>query len=357
MYVESSPLPREIEKIRIALKNHVADAEKQLAERGTDIRSVRAALDPVRALEEDLPADDEFWMQQGESLAIFTAPGTTRIFKLPNHLREHLAIGDRFDLGPLLRSVSFHGEGYVVTVSEGGNHLYHLVPGSHPREVPLDLPHDLHKVLEHAVNFGQADMPRPQGTNGDRIALHRYCRLVQDEVLKHIPTQTAPLILAASHNFAPAYRAINSHRGLLDAGIDVNPESLTLDDLEARARGLITQHYDRELAEWRERFGTERSNGRATNKLDEVAYAATAAAVAELFFNMDDTSEGTIDDQGVVHPAEPGADTYGLVDEIAARVLTTGGTVRAVRNEDQVDGSPVAAILRYPLDETRAARP
>lgn len=353
IYVESSPLPREIEKIRIALKNQVADAESQLSELGIDIRRIRSILDPVRALQEDLPADHEFWMQQARSLAIFAAPDMMRVFKLPNRLSELVAVGDRFDVGPLLRSMSFRYEGYVVTVSEGSNHLYELVPGSRPRELPLDLPYDLHKVLEHAENYGQMDMPRSQGSTGERIELQRYCRLVQDEVLKQIPDQASPLILAASHNFAPAYRAINSHQGFLDEGIDVNPEALSPGELEERARGLLDEHYKKDLSQWRERFGTERSNGRATSRLKEVAYAATAAAVEELLFNMDDTSEGTIDEQGVVHPAEPGPSTYGLVDEIAARVLGTGGTVRAVRNEDLIDGSPVAAILRYPLDETR----
>lgn len=355
LYVESSPLPRDIEKIRIAVKNHSSEAEQQLTELGIDTVQVRETLDPVRALVDDLPADDRFWMHQARSLAIFTAPGSEmRLFKLPTRLKELVAVGDRYDIGPLLRSISFRQDGYVVTVSEGGNHLYELMPGTHPHEIPLpDLPHDLHTVLEHAENYGQMDMPRPQGSTGERIELQRYCRIVQDEVLKELPDQSTPLILAASHDFTPAYRAINTHRGLLDTGIDVNPEALSPDDLEARAREILDAHYKSQLMQWRERFGTERSNGRATTRLKEVAYAATAAAVAELHFNMDDTSEGTIDEQGVVHPSEPGPGTYGLTDEIAVRVMTTGGVVRAVRNEDLIDGSPVAAILRYQLEETR----
>jgi len=38
-----------------------------------------------------------------------------------------------------------------------------------------------------------------------------------------------------------------------------------------------------------------------------------------------------------------------LVDEIAARVLRTGGTVKAVRSDDLPDDSPVAATFRGPL--------
>ena len=41
--------------------------------------------------------------------------------------------------------------------------------------------------------------------------------------------------------------------------------------------------------------------------------------------------------------------TYGVVDEIARRVLLHGGQVLAVRAEDVPGGGPLAAILRYAL--------
>ena len=40
---------------------------------------------------------------------------------------------------------------------------------------------------------------------------------------------------------------------------------------------------------------------------------------------------------------------YGVVDEIARRVLLQGGRVLAVRGDDVPGGGPVAAILRYAL--------
>ncbi len=353
IYLESSPYPREIEKVRLNLKNLVADAEGQLRDSGLASERIRSVIAPVRALEEDLRPDDEFWMHQARGLVIFAAPDVLRTFQIPNRIKSQVAVGDRFDLGALLRSVTFPQGGYVLTVSEGGNHLWQLQQDSHPVELELSLPSDLHTVLEHADNSGQMDMPRSQGATGDRIERQRFCRIVQEEVLRQIGESPLPLILAASHDLAPVYRAINTHKHMLERGIEVNPEALNPAELGERAREVLDEHYREQLSQWKERFGTERSQGRATSRLKDVAYAATAAAVAELHFNMDDTSEGTIDENGIVHHAEPGPATYGLVDEIAVRVLATGGIVRAVRNEDLLDGSPVAAVLRYPLDETR----
>jgi hypothetical protein len=43
------------------------------------------------------------------------------------------------------------------------------------------------------------------------------------------------------------------------------------------------------------------------------------------------------------------AASYGVVDEIARRVLLSGGRVLAVRGDDVPGGEPLAAILRYAL--------
>ena len=59
---------------------------------------------------------------------------------------------------------------------------------------------------------------------------------------------------------------------------------------------------------------------------------------------------GRIDDDGAVSFAEAGdATSYGLVDEIAARVIATGGRVIGVRHPDIPQGKPLAAILRHPV--------
>ena len=46
---------------------------------------------------------------------------------------------------------------------------------------------------------------------------------------------------------------------------------------------------------------------------------------------------------------EDDAASYGVVDEIARRVVLTGGRVLAVRRDDLPDRAPVAAILRHRL--------
>lgn len=346
IYLPSSPLPDRTEAVQIAFKDAVAQAEKQLAAAGVSSEDARGV---TRQLLE-LDSDREFWQHQGRAIAVFAGPEMLRTFRIANALESQVAVGDRFDLGPLMRSVSFANSGFVVSVSEGEVKLLELSSDGPPLEVPLDLPAELGSVFERADNQGQSDPPRAEGATGQRIEQQRYCRLVQDAVIAAINGSTLPMILCASRDLEPAYRAINSYQGLLERGIDAHPDSLTSSDIDLRARTILDEHYATELAAWRETFGSRRSNGLATGQLSEVARAATAGAVDELLFDLNSTVEGSIDDSGVVHTADtPGPTSYNIVDEIAVRVLRSGGTVRAVRSDDLPDETPVAATLRFPL--------
>jgi hypothetical protein len=82
-----------------------------------------------------------------------------------------------------------------------------------------------------------------------------------------------------------------------------------------------------------------------------VARAATAGAVDTLLVDIDEKVPGLVDDEtGAVALAEDDdAASYGVVDEIARRVLLGGGRVLAVRRADLPDATPVAAILRHRL--------
>lgn len=343
--IESSPLPGEHERVRIGLRNAVDEAERQLGEKDLPRGAAASVVGDLRALVDDT----EFWRHQSRSLVVLAAPGRLDAFRLPSTLAENVAVGDRFDTGALLRAIAFPHRAFVVELTVSGARLLEYGPDHRPIEHELALPDDHALMLEHTTTGGRFDRHRADGATGDRPEREKYARVVQDEVVGIVPDEV-PLILAASADLAPAYRAVNTHPLLLADGLDAHPDSLEDERQTAAVRELLDAHNAAELDAWRERFGTLRAEGLATSRLKEVALAAASAGIAELYFDMDATDEGTIDEFGAVTRAdEPGPDTYALADEIAARVLRSGGTVRAVRNSDLLDGSPVAAVLRFPL--------
>jgi hypothetical protein len=66
--------------------------------------------------------------------------------------------------------------------------------------------------------------------------------------------------------------------------------------------------------------------------------------------DIDEKVPGYVDEEsGAVTFAEDDAASYGVVDEIARRVLLAGGRVVAVRADEVPEGGPVAAMFRYPF--------
>lgn len=346
IHLTSSPVAVESTGTRIQFRNFVTDAEQRLDAIGTPAAR-RAAL--IRALR-DLDNDGDFWRAQDHGLVILATPDDVQAFALREPVTDALAVGDRFELGPLLREATTPDHAYLLALTEGEVRLLALTRGHAPVEVPLELPDDLHSLLEYAVNYGDADMPRPSGPEGEMPEQRRYCAAVQDAVLTQIGDAGHPLVLASSAELEPAYRAVSTYRHLLERSVGFNPSHREPVELDAKAWKLLDARRHEELIAWRELFGTRRSNGLATNRLNDVAVAATAAAVDELLFNVDTVVQGSIDEFGQVRIGEAAtAPLYNIVDEIAARVLRAGGSVRGVHDEDLLDGSPVAAMLRFPV--------
>jgi hypothetical protein len=71
--------------------------------------------------------------------------------------------------------------------------------------------------------------------------------------------------------------------------------------------------------------------------------------VDTLLVDIDEVVPGRIDETTgeVEFAGEAGADSYGVVDEIAGRVIASGGTVIGVRRDDIPGGGSLAAVLRY----------
>jgi len=130
-----------------------------------------------------------------------------------------------------------------------------------------------------------------------------------------------------------------------------NPEKLTDAELAQAARGVLDELFAKDLEETTALFELRTGQGRTTTDVAEAARAATLGAVAVLLVDIDAVVPGVVDQEtGRVELAdEAGADTYGVVDEVARRALATGARVLAVRREDVPGGGDLAAVLRYRL--------
>ena len=119
IYLATSPIPKDAQRARIALKNLAADAAGQLER----VETERGVVPELRDALDDLVEDDDYWNEQARSLAIFASPGAVRTFRLPNRLRDAVEVGDRFYVKPLLRAVTFPQAGFVLALAAGSVRL------------------------------------------------------------------------------------------------------------------------------------------------------------------------------------------------------------------------------------------
>jgi hypothetical protein len=252
---------------------------------------------------------------------------------------------------PLLRAITFPQAAFVLALAAGSVRLVEI-----SREGPAftvdvpGLPSDAASAAGKASIADRSPSRRLQGSEGQKVRLRQYARKV-DHALRGVLTGLElPLILAAARPLDDIFRSLNSYPHLVDTGIPGSPENRSDEDLAAAARDVLDEVYERELSAIRERFGFSFSRGLASSDVATVARAATQGAVGTLLVDIDEKVPGLVDEEtGAVTFGDDDSTTYGVVDEIARRVMLTGGDVLAVRKDDVPDGAPVAAIFRHPL--------
>ncbi len=129
----------------------------------------------------------------------------------------------------------------------------------------------------------------------------------------------------------------------------VSPDRLADAELSLLARPLLDGDYAREVAEIRALFEKRAKHGRATTDLSNAARAATFGAIETLLVDIEVVIPGTIDEEtGAIQFApNASAETYGIVDELTGRALSSGARVLGVRQADIPGEGVLAAILRY----------
>lgn len=288
------------------------------------------------------------WATRARSLAVFATPENLHVYQLMNRLQSAVTTGTGFDIGQLVRAVTFDHTGYVLALTEGEVRLLRLMAdATHERIELTELPEDTADVLSRDPATGRFNRHRADGTLGPKVEQRKYASIVQTAVLAAIGEADAPLVLAAANDLDPAYREVNTYSALLERGVAGNPASMSDDDLAVRGREILEEHHASQLADWVGDLGTREAHGRATTQLSDIARAAVAGQVDQLVFDLEYAAEGTIDEFGVISITdEPSIATQRIIDSLAALVLRNGGTVRAVRGSDLPGDQPAAATLR-----------
>ncbi|HTT94865.1 MAG TPA: hypothetical protein VMF55_09340 [Solirubrobacterales bacterium] len=348
IYLPTTPITPDAEADRIAFKNLARQALEELRERGlggTEPAEIEAEFD-------DLHDDDAFWAVLANSLAVFAGPDGLRIFRLPNRLTEAVHVADRFYVKPLLRAVTFPQTAFVLALAEGSVRLLEVTPDLPTFEVKVpDLPKDAADAAGKASITDRSPARRLQGTEGRKTLVRSYARAVDRALRGALAGQSVPLILAAAQPIDSIFRGVNTYPHLAGPTIEGSPEGRADAELGEAARAILDSVYAAELRELDELFEQRSAVGRTAVEINDLGRAATFGAVDTLFVDIDGNVPGTVDAEtgAVTLDGEEAPGDYGVIDEIARRVILADGTVLAVRAAEVPGDGPAAAILRYPV--------
>lgn len=346
MYVPTTPLTQEVGISRTELRKLSKQAFSQLDIAGFNKRRLALMQEAI----DHLLDDDEFWRLQANSLAVLLTPENVRTFRLANELTASVDVSDRFHLKPLLRALAFPHAAYVLAISENAVRMVEVLADGEPKDIKVPgLPHDAASAVHKTTLNSRGPTGRIQGSEGQKVRLAQYARIVDAAIRPILAGLDVPLIVAASEPLVSIYRSINSYARLLSDGITNTDDRSTNGDLAAAARPVLDNLYASEIESVKRAYEARAGSGRAYSDISDVARAATFGAIETLLVDIDISVPGTIDEaNGVLTFANAaGPSSYDVLDEIAGRTITSGGKVLAVRSNDIPGGGPTAAILRY----------
>jgi hypothetical protein len=346
IYLPTSQLPTEGNANRIEFKTLGSTAIERLNASGTDKHAVNAIHEGLSELDDD----EAFWLHQARSLAVFATPDSVRTFRLPNNLTELVEVSDRFLVKPLLRTVTFPQAAYVLALSVNAARLLAISPEGEPIEVDVpDMPKDAPTAVGLDSLKDNDPTSRTQGDAGRKLRLKQYAHQVDLALRRAIGASDLPLILAATQPLESIFRATTHYPRLAPTNIEGNPDERTDAQLADAARKVLDVVYAEKIDQLKETYELRAGHDRATTDLTRIARAATFGAVDVLLVDIDVSIDGTVDpESGQLEVDE--SDTvsnYGIVDEIAKRVIHSGGRVLAVRKDQVPEGADAAAILRF----------
>lgn len=348
LYLPTTPLTQDAQADRVALKNMLKSAVAEMEAAGTPKRAVRAVEDAV----EHIIADDDFWVEQANSLAVFATPETVRTFRLPNRLVASMEVADRFHIKPLLRSVTFPHNAYLVAISMGAVRLVEVSADLPPHEIKVPgMPRDAaHALGRRSHTERRGDMQSGESTS-EHATLARYSRAVDQALRPVLSGHERPLIVVAAEPLASIYRSVSSYPNIAAEVIAGSADHTPDHELATAARGVLDRIYAAEIAGIAALYAARASQGRATGDVAMAARAATFGAIDTLVVDMDADLPGAVaDEDGAVTFAEK-ADgvNYSVTDEITRRALLSGARVVSARAADIPGGGMLAAVLRYPV--------
>jgi hypothetical protein len=336
IYLPTHSAGREIRQDPIRLRNLLYSAAQRLAQ-----SCRKPAIDTLLAPAEALIADGDFWRYQGQALAIFLAPGFSRVHKLPAPIPEEIIIGQDFYIRPLLPLLEDAGPFWLLTISAKHTRAYHGSRWEFREAADIDLPQGVGEIRE-MTQYDETHYARPVARRGAlahaqsfgespkevrHTELMEFLRRVAAAFEPRLKESPAPVILAAHPQIGGNFRKIAGWKEIMPEGIGENPDALAEDELHRRAIASVSAQIAEHRTSAVSRLKALLPAGKAITKPEEIIKAGRDGRVDTLFLGGNDHLWGRFDkaaDRVIAHGSD-GEEDIDLLNYAALMTLRNGG--------------------------------
>lgn len=318
---------------------------------------------------QELPGNEEFWMGEGQGLALFRNLEQLRCYQLPDQVKEQVVVASHFYLKPLLPLLSSDGRFYLLALSQNE---VRLLEGTRYTVEEVLLPEQIPESLEDALGGTRPEKELQAhssasgalvGKRGRRALvfhgkgvgdnarenLARYFHRINRGLHEFLHDETAPLVLAGVEYLLSHYRQVNTYPHLLERGLTGNPDELSARTLHERAWSVVEPAIQQAQRDALARYQEIAETGQASSNLSQIVPAAAEGRVATLFAVRDQEQWGRFDpftQTLEVHEVEqPGDDD--LLERAEMQTILHGGIVYVLEGARVPGGQLAAAIFRY----------
>ncbi len=327
----------------IKFRNLLKQVEKTLKESHKD-----ANIEAIMKRLNQIADDNLFWNKVKEGLAILANEDECLVYRLPQTVNELAVVGDSFHIKPLIRVYQSADRYQILALNRTSFKLYEGNRyGFEEIKIDEDIPTTLDDVLGSdptEASLYLESKPEEIKKNTEKYFRH-VDRFVMDNYSKH---SKLPLVLVTLSEHQGIFRDLSHNTCLIKETINIDPESLTKEQLQKQVWESLEPIYLEKTKELVEKFGNERAKFSGSDDVAEIARTATEGNVSKLLIESGRIVKGKVREDGQIE-FDPNAESTheDVLDDIAELVFRNGGEVIVLPKERMPSTTGAAAIFRY----------
>src|SRR5580693_2321917 len=322
---------REARDARIAFKDALVQVRAELATSATK-HDIASLLDPL----ERAAADVIDSSKEPATFIFLRSPEVCESYRTRYLVGQSVAaVGERFQLRPLLALASKHLEFYILALELNDTRIFQCTDRSceaarFPKNASTEAAGFVPGASQSSLRAEPVhDRDHPEDHLG------RFYREIDRDVNALLKDGHPPLVVVGVEHEVALFHRLTTYPACVEPGIRGLPGHLSQNEMYQQSLELVRSVTTEPARRALERFEKQVGTGHASADLQEIVRAASAGRVEHLFL---------LENGSVPGAADGGAD---LLDTAAVQTLHHGGDVQTLLETSMPSGGPICAIFRY----------